>query len=89
MDLMVSTNESNGEESNCRKRAILSMNRGKSESKGQFGGRHDIIRESPRDGVVNSKVSELRDGENNGDYLIGMEQSERESGLWSTRGACI
>lgn len=73
MGLMVSTNESNGGESNCRKRTIISMNRGKDESKGRFGGHYDIIRESPRDGVVNTKVSELRYGENHGNHLMGME----------------
>lgn len=87
---MVSTNESDGGESKCRKRAIIGINRGKgggkSESKGHFGAHHDVFRESPRDGIVDTKVSDLRDGENNGDYLIEIEQLERGSGLWSTRG---
>lgn len=81
---MVSTNESDGGENKCRKRAIIGMNGGKgggnSESKEHFGGHHDVNGESPRDRVVNTKVSDLRDGENNGDYLIEMEQLER--GKW-------
>lgn len=87
---MVSTNESDGGESKCRKRAIIGINRGKgggkSESRGHFGAHHDVFRESTRDGIVDTKVSDLRDGENNGDYLIEIEQLERGSGLWSTRG---
>lgn len=86
----MSTNESDGGESKCRKKAIVGMNGGKgggnSESKEHFGGHHDVIRESPRDGAANTKVSDLRGGENNGDYLIEMEQLERGNGLWSTRG---
>lgn len=80
----MSTKESDEGESKC-KRAIIGINRGKgggkNESKGHFGGHHDVIRESPRDGVVNTKVSDLRDGEYNGDYLTEMEQLERGSGL--------